>query len=103
MWCVCVYLEDKAYGGPEEGGWWYNTGDPLPEGTGEEDMGYVDCARFFMEWTQARDWRKFLEEKLEPINKKRPSISSVLSQGMYTVKIGLGIPKAFPEHKPHYE
>ena len=22
-----VYLIDRAYGGPEEGGWWYDTGE----------------------------------------------------------------------------
>lgn len=25
-WCVGVYTADRAYGGPEEGGWWYNCG-----------------------------------------------------------------------------
>jgi hypothetical protein len=25
-WCVAVYTSDRAYGGPEEGGWWYNCG-----------------------------------------------------------------------------
>lgn len=25
-WCVAVYTSSSAYGGPEEGGWWYNTG-----------------------------------------------------------------------------
>lgn len=24
-----VYETDRSYGGPEEGGWWYNTGNPL--------------------------------------------------------------------------
>jgi hypothetical protein len=24
---VAVYAEDRAYGGPEEGGWWYTTGE----------------------------------------------------------------------------
>lgn len=25
-WCVAVYETDRAYGGPEEGGWWYDCG-----------------------------------------------------------------------------
>ena len=25
-WCVAVYETDRAYGGPEEGGWWYSVG-----------------------------------------------------------------------------
>jgi len=41
-WCEChlyimayptkyvnVYSVDRCYGGPEEGGWWYDTGDPV--------------------------------------------------------------------------
>ncbi len=24
-WTVCIYEVDRHYGGPEEGGWWYNT------------------------------------------------------------------------------
>lgn len=28
MW-VNAYEIDRAYGGPEEGGWWYNTREPL--------------------------------------------------------------------------
>lgn len=23
---VAVYMQDRAYGGPEEGGWWYDCG-----------------------------------------------------------------------------
>jgi hypothetical protein len=26
-WAVAVYTSDRAYGGPEEGGWWYNCGE----------------------------------------------------------------------------
>lgn len=25
-WCVAVYETERAYGGPEEGGWWYDCG-----------------------------------------------------------------------------
>ena len=28
---VSVYLVDRAYGGPEEGGWYYDTGEPVAE------------------------------------------------------------------------
>lgn len=26
-WCVAVYETDRRYGGPEEGGWWYTSGE----------------------------------------------------------------------------
>lgn len=26
-WTVCIYKLDRHYGGPEEGGWWYDSGD----------------------------------------------------------------------------
>ena len=27
---VAVFEVDRAYGGPEEGGWWFDYGQPLP-------------------------------------------------------------------------
>jgi len=30
-WHVNVYERDRAYGGPEEGGWWFDTGRYRPE------------------------------------------------------------------------
>ena len=29
LWYVNVYSMTRHYGGPEEGGWWYNAGEPL--------------------------------------------------------------------------
>src|SRR5262245_19657920 len=29
-WHINVYERDRAYGGPEEGGWWYDTGRYCP-------------------------------------------------------------------------
>jgi len=28
-WYVNVYAVSRHYGGPEEGGWWYDSGDPV--------------------------------------------------------------------------
>jgi hypothetical protein len=103
MWCVCIYMEDKEYGGPEEGGWWYNAGYPLPKGTGEQSCQLDDHARFFMEHREAVAWAQRLEEQFKDINNSRPSISSMRSSGRYTVKVTLGLPKAYPEERPHYE
>lgn len=103
MWCVCVYMEDKVYGGPEEGGWWYSAGYPIPDGTNEENCPLDDSARFFLERREAYNWAHKLEEQFKAINEKRPSISSMRSTGRYTVRVTLGLPKAYPEERPHYE
>ena len=51
-WAVAVYDVDQAYGGPEEGGWWY-------------DIGHLVChamVRFFTDLEEAKEYQKSLRE-----------------------------------------
>jgi hypothetical protein len=87
---VNIYLIDRAYGGPEEGGWYYECG-------------------------QAIDSREVLEDDLREVkgnaelwcieeNKNRRSdIGSVLSEGKYVVCIDDEPGKDYPSERPHYE
>jgi hypothetical protein len=82
-----VYLEDRAYGGPEEGGWWFSYGilercEPVPTEKAEE--------------------RKAELEK-EYSNEGRRDINSVLSEGRYSVQIDDRPGADWPEERPHYE
>jgi hypothetical protein len=49
-WCVAVYTSNRAYGGPEEGGWWYDCG------------GLVEHAKikFFEKYQDAYDYTQEL-------------------------------------------
>ncbi len=96
-YAVCVALRDKAYGGPEEGGWWYDTtqpnldGDfPMPVIVRTRDEAEAEADKM-ADWCTAQ-------------NEGRPSISSVLSQGVYVPMIYEGVwPHHLPTEVPHYE
>lgn len=94
-----AYLTDRLYGGPEEGGWWYDTGEPimsLPFTANENEFTWDKLARNLAteqvydlcvaagqdvpdrEYVQDRDWcidgfSIFIESKPgEYFPKKRP-------------------------------
>jgi hypothetical protein len=87
MWYVNVYELDRHYGGPEEGGWWYDSGDPvaaIPFRTREE----AD--------NEAVELRPSWEDKGERYSMAPQSTD-------YRVVVEDHFPVAWPEHKPHYE
>jgi hypothetical protein len=86
-----IYLADQAYGGPEEGGWWYEYGTPH------------DCWRFDG-YIAAMEWRRTVGEPLiEKMNKGRRPMHSVLSEGRYTLCMETTLPHPYPAKRPHYE
>jgi hypothetical protein len=90
---VGVYLIDKRYGGPEEGGWWYTAGE------------LVRIVRLFKNEHAATQYEARLNDKLRvTLNKGRRSISSVLSQGQYrAIFFEDFAPQHFPKERPRYE
>ena len=85
---VNVYLENRAYGGPEEGGWWYNCGDP------------VESVQVFSDEEEAEKVAE-LNEKYS--NEGRRPIWSVACAGVYEVRVEDHFAEAFPRGKPMYE
>lgn len=85
-----IYLVDRAYGGPEEGGWYYPTSE------------VVRSLRAPDYWSATRHLPRLMEI-IHRLNKGRPSISSVLSQGRYAVRFETKPGKNSPEVIPHYE
>jgi hypothetical protein len=88
---VSIYLVDRAYGGSEEGGWWYTYASP---------EGWTKVAESPADVT---GYQEEAQELCDEWNKGRPDISSVLSQGQYKVSTEDHLPCAWPETKPHYE
>lgn len=88
VYAVTVGMADLAYGGPEEGGWYFDTFEPI---------------RTFI---VPRSRRRSLEDKLGAwlvkANEGRPEISSVLSEGRYWLRSGI-ITQPEPRVRPHYE
>lgn len=92
-YCVAVYLIDKSFGGREEGGWWYESGElkKVLKVFGNEDLAYDYC-------------RRVNRRLANTLNKGRRSISSVLSEGVYDCQVYENCPPRFyPEVTPHYE
>ena len=97
FYCVSIYKIDKACGGPEEGGWYYTYGDPVLE--------FGMHTRCFSNHAEAQDYKEALEKTLlVELNKGRRSISSVLSEGVFSAEIDENeYPVSFPKVQPHYE
>lgn len=93
---VAVYLADRAYGGPEEGGWWFDSGVPAHE--------FARFCRGFSRYSLARAYADRLERHLLPrVNAGRRDKSSVLSDGVYEIEVVSGVPEAYPADRPVYE
>lgn len=95
MFSVSIHLFDQAYGGPEEGGWWYQYGFP--------DEDYWKFTRLFETREEAREYGETLDSMIAELNQDRPSISSVSSIGCYQWIIQDDYPHEWPQQIPHYE
>lgn len=90
---VAVYLQDRAYGGPEEGGWWYDCGEMVRtmRTFGSEERAIAYC-------------RKLNDRLAGSLNRDRREISSVLSEGRYGAEVYDDFaPHHYPSNRPHYE
>lgn len=98
FYTVAVYMEDRAYGGPEEGGWYYDCAELCME---PEAAQYL---RGFKDEGEAYTYAIDLHNILSKWNEGRPSTSSVLSEGRYAAIVSEGMPKPhYPETTPRYE
>lgn len=97
VFSVAAYLVDMAYGGPEEGGWWYEAGEPVVDSD-------LPLPAFFTDREEARLAVQTMQKTLDAtVNVGRRPIGSVLSEGRYRARMEAGLPKPFPETLPHYE
>jgi hypothetical protein len=90
---VAFYEIDRKYGGPEEGGWWYDTGDLVRvfHVCKNKSEAYAKAGR-------ANDLLRVLQWN-------HPSVSSVLyNGGRYEAQVFEDMaPERFPERTPYYE
>jgi len=96
FYLVAIYLEDMRYGGPEEGGWYYNTGQlvRVAKGFNSEQTAIAYCCRLN---------HKLKSRRFGP-NRDRREMSSVLSEGEYWAQVHENeAPKGYPDQKPRYD
>tara|TARA_Y100000310_G_scaffold334394_1_gene414078 strand:- start:838 stop:1470 length:633 start_codon:yes stop_codon:yes gene_type:complete len=89
-WYVNTYLCDKGYGGPEEGGWYFDCGVPVES---------IGCNSHL----DGRLKQIEINKRNDELNQNRPEISSVSSEGRYYATIEKKMGEAYPKTKPHYE
>jgi hypothetical protein len=93
MFSVHLFKLDRAYGGREEGGWWYDCGYP-------EDH---PLNKVFSTKAEAIAYRDSIAGEADRMNDGLPSIDSVLCEGVYCFLINEGEAEPFPAVRPRYE
>lgn len=83
---VNVYSVDRAYGGPEEGGWYYNTAEPVR-------------SVIVFDGDKAEDVAEKLRQEYPETGKRY----SVLSGADYKVVIEPHVGESYPKEIPFYE
>lgn len=89
VWYVVVYEVDRAYGGREEGGWWYDCGEPVHQVVVVGD--WADAVKVRDELRASEDWQD------------TGDVGSVLySGGCYSVSVEDKPGEAYPQSRPRY-
>lgn len=90
---LAFYEIDRHYGGPEEGGWWYDTGT------------FVRPVKVCLSEAQAIRLTARANRLLDRLQRHRRPVNSVLyAGGRHHVCAFEGLaPPCFPTERPHYE
>jgi hypothetical protein len=91
------YIVNREYGGPEEGGWWYDVGEPI-----------VGTTETFYSRERASDRFRVRQDACDKFNKAHypyMDLGSVLCTGSRRICFTYGgdAPDYFPKQRPHYE
>lgn len=90
LFWVTAYEITQEYGGPEEGGWWYVTGEPM-------DSFLVRTLK------DAREAYTRLSIKYPKESNGRPYHSVLYNGGDYRIHLERHEPRSFPTEAPRYE
>ena len=95
-----LYIHDRAYGGPEEGGWWYDTYAPVADSDWWDAeppaYGHFDSPE------HAQQAMESLQAWCTDQNTRRHSPSSVASDGHFVCRLEAWPPEVYPSRRPHY-
>ena len=100
---INVYLADRAYGGPEEGGWYYDYGVPVESRRVLSPTDYLRPENYVNPHSEYETELAFLTARYDRLNQGRPEVHSVNSVGRYIVIEEDGFANGYPETIPHYE
>ena len=93
-----LYLYDRAYGGSEEGGWWYDVYTPADNDWNEEPPphGLMPSVQ------EAKQAIEALDEWCKRENRSRRSPSSMASDGHFVTRLEAWPASPTPTQRPHY-
>jgi len=83
-WYVNIYRTEREYGGPEEGGWWFTTGECIE-------------SRKFNEHSEATDYSEKVENEMKDPNE------TWCSDSKFFIEVTTRMGEHFPSHRPVYE
>lgn len=86
---INIYDENRAYGGPEEGGWWYTYGEIVRS---------IRVPLAHVERVRAR-----VQSACDRANAGNPGLGSVACAGVYAVRVERGPGRSYPQERPRYE
>ncbi len=103
LYWVAAFLIDLNYGGPEEGGWWYQAGILAIDPWVYETLGAGPTGFSAPEAADAH--ARLMRTNLANVNQGRPEISQTNSVGQYEIRVMRAqvMPTHFPGVRPHYE
>ena len=84
---VNKYEIGRAYGGPEEGGWWFNYGQ------------FMECEAMFTSRKEARA----LADALTMVEGSQPDLNSVNTEYVVSFSVEDNVGQDWPQRMPHYE
>ncbi len=87
---VNAYDHNRSYGGPEEGGWWFDTGTLL---------GSIPCTND----EQVEKTKEWLSAVFGPNFEGNHDIGSVLCEGQLQILVEDELGHDYPTERPHYE
>ena len=92
-WYVNEYEASRAYGGPEEGGWWYDTGR------------FIACHGITPSREEADRilHRDVFADYVRRQNESQYATSSVLCDGWTIIRLEHAPGANYPGEQPHYE
>lgn len=110
-----VYETGRSYGGPEEGGWWYNTGEPRASVPFELALTYAsseecrcvhdECGCSLEKSTCHGEVTRATIEAHEPLVAERKRLEAVFDYlgGTRRIVVEEHFAEYYPQVTPHYE
>ncbi len=103
LFWVALYLTSQRFGGPTEGGWWFDEGELVTDPEAYRVLG--GTPRSYLTEAEADAHASELEPSLAPLNVGRPAKHASTSRGVYEIHVlnAVSLPLMFPATRPQYE